>query len=76
MGHTDQPMDIATTKLNRSWGRFSENHILDTFTPLKKKHNFFNSPLSQRSMNPRPNINSYYVCIEDGGGNGGKSGFR
>ena len=28
-----------------------------------------------RSMNPRPNITSYPVCIEDGGRNGGKSGF-
>ena len=26
-------------------------------------------------MNHRPNITSYYVCIEDGGRNGGKSGF-
>ena len=30
---------------------------------------------SQLSMNPRPNITSYPVCMEDGGGNGGKSGF-
>ena len=28
-----------------------------------------------RSMNPRPNIPSYPVCIEDRGGNGGKLGF-
>ena len=28
-----------------------------------------------QSMNPRPNMISYPVCIEDGGGNGGKSGF-
>ena len=27
---------------------------------------------SQLSMNPRPNITSYHVCMEDGGGNGGK----
>ena len=26
-------------------------------------------------MNPRPNITSYPVCIEEGGGNVGKSGF-
>ena len=43
---------------------------------LRPKH--FKTPLSYttlRSMNPRPNITSYPVCIEDGGGNGGKSGF-
>ena len=27
-------------------------------------------------QNPRPNITRYQVCMEDGGGNGGKSGFR
>ena len=30
---------------------------------------------AQRSMNLRPNITSYPVYIEDGGGNGGESGF-
>ena len=34
------------------------------------------SAMTQRSMNHRPNITSYQVCMEDGGGNGGKSGFR
>ena len=31
---------------------------------------------TQRFIHPRPNITSYQVCMEDGGGNGGKSGFR
>ena len=46
----------------------------------KKKnsvHNGFKSysKVPHWSMNPRPNITSYPVCIEDSGGNGGKSGF-
>ena len=28
--------------------------------------------MAQLSMNPQPNITSYHVCMEDGGGNGGK----
>ena len=31
--------------------------------------------LSQLSMNPGPNITSYQVCMEDGGGKKGKIGM-
>ena len=34
-----------------------------------------NNGTTLRSMNPPPNITSFPVCKEDGGGNGGKSGF-
>ena len=35
-----------------------------------------NTQLALRPMNPQPNISTYPVCIEDGGGKGGKSGFE
>ena len=31
--------------------------------------------MPQLSMNPRPNITIYHVCMEDGSGNSGKLGF-
>ena len=40
-----------------------------------KKIQPIDSESPQLSMNPGPNITSYHVCMEDGGGNGGKSGF-
>ena len=31
--------------------------------------------ITQLSMNPRSNYINYHVCMEDGGGNGGKLGY-
>ena len=53
---------------------------LDAFCQMFYCHIYrFNMYLSDdkshRSVNLWPNITSYPVCIEDGGGNGGKLGF-
>ena len=48
-----------------------DSHLTVPVVSLFKK-NILSKVSSQVSMNPRPNIISYQVCIEDGGGKRGE----
>ena len=46
---------------------FTKHGLVLVFQYVNKEGNV---DTSQLSMNPRPNITNYHVCIKDGGGKG------